>query len=140
MTVFTAVMTIEQAIIATLNADAQFIAAMGGAGRVYSSLVPEETPRPYLLLGQTSEAGAPVIQRASAGYYNGKVISIFSEEVGKAKCCVIYGHCRRLLHQQKLPLGEGRMIRGALRLVSMYPDPVTGEELASLFYDVHTRN
>lgn len=136
----TAVMTIEMAIIAVLNADSAFVAAIGGTGKVYSSLVPEQAPLPYILLGQTSEVGARVIRRDAAGFHNGKVISILSDEPGKDKCTMLYGHCRRLLHQQKLTLSSGRIVRGALRLVAMYPDPIMGYELASLFYDVDTRN
>lgn len=137
---YTAIMSVEEAIIAALNADPAFVLIVGGPGKVYSSLVAEEAPRPYILLGNTTEDDAAVVKRSNVGFRNGKTITIYSGQPGKDQCNEIYKIMRRVMHQQKLPMNEGRMVRGALRLVMTYPDPVTGDEIFSLYYDVHTRH
>jgi hypothetical protein len=134
------VWTIEEAVIAAFNNDAEWLALCGGK-KMYSSAIPEGAEVPYGTIGDVNESGTRTsINRSRSGFDNQRWIHFYSDENGKEKCSQMYRIARRLLDGQKLTLGEGRMIRGELSLVAMTPDPSGSGEHGIASYETVSRN
>lgn len=133
-----AVWPIEKEMIAIYNADNAWIALVG-INKVYSGSAPEGTALPYAILASTSERGTRVFRKSKAGFDNSKTIDLYSDEVGKERCCQMYEITRRLFNGVSLNIDGGHTISGEIRLVTMFTDP-SGTEHGVVNFDVVTRN
>ncbi len=133
------VWTIEQAIIAALNADVAWL-ALAGEGKVYSSQAPEGAELPYAVISDVNERKqSRVFGGGNVGYDNQRFINLYSDELGKEKCSSMYRIVLYALDGTILVLSEDRMIKGDLNLISMTPDPSGSGDRAIVSYSTVSR-
>lgn len=103
------------AVVNALTADAQLVAALGGA-KVYNVRAPDDAAYPYITVGDgTAET--------ESRRFNGPVFSvpipvnIYSAFFDEMEVLAIYGHVYRILHGTTLALDEHTHTRGRVTLL-----------------------
>lgn len=111
---------VHLAVDAALMAHAGLQALVGG--RIFSEVVPEKTPLPYIRYGSSGELNNPRFGRD--GSRGDKVIDVFGAH--KDQVLQVADQIHAALHRVRLPLpGDGWCV-GVVELTGTVPDEVTG--------------
>lgn len=118
---------LQVAVVDALNADEGYTNILGGpqanppgTERTFSGRAPQDIPGDYVTVGDTGERGLPAWAKSMK---DGEVlIHIWTREVSNRAPLLVYAEMERILAGARLAINGHIQVRGALELVTVFPD------------------